>query len=115
MPEKSIAQKLFIKEETQVLLINAPAGYASKLGKLPKNATVVKESSAPVDFIQVFVANRRELEMQAPRVKKLLKPAGMLWICYLRHIENQDGHQPRYAACSSARVWLGGRVTDFYR
>ncbi len=84
MPEKSIAQKLFIKEGMQVLLINAPAGYAAKLGKLPKNATVVKESSAPVDFVQVFVANRKELETQTSRVKKLLKPSGMLWICYLK-------------------------------
>ncbi len=81
--EKTIAQKLFIKEGMTVLLLNAPAGYAAKLGKLPKNASIVKQASARVDFIQLFVANRKQLEEHAPRLKKPLNPNGMLWICYL--------------------------------
>lgn len=84
MPEKSIAQKLFIKEGMTVLLVNAPAGYAAKLGKLPKDAMIVEGSSAPVDFIQVFLANRQEAEAYAPKMKKLLKPNGLLWLCYLK-------------------------------
>lgn len=84
MPEKSIAQKLFIKEGMKVLLVNAPPGYVAKLGKLPKNASIVKQTSSPVDFIQVFLANRKEAEAYAPKMKKLLKPNGMLWLCYLK-------------------------------
>lgn len=84
MPEKSIAQKLFLKEGMTVLLVNAPAGYGAKLGKLPKDAKIVKESSVPVDFIQVFLANRKEAEAYAPKMKKLLKPNGLLWLCYLK-------------------------------
>ncbi len=84
MPEKTLTQKLFIKEGMTALLVNAPAGYAAKVGKLPKNASIVKQASSPVDFIQLFAANRKEFEAQVPKVKKLLKPNGMLWICYLK-------------------------------
>ncbi len=84
MPEKTVAQKLFIKEGMRILLVNAPAGYVAKLGKLPKNVRVVKESSAPVDFVQLFIANRKELEAQLPKLKKALNPNGMLWVCYLK-------------------------------
>jgi hypothetical protein len=44
--------------------------------------TVVKALTQPVDLIQLFVANRRELEEQLPRLKAALKPDGMLWITY---------------------------------
>jgi hypothetical protein len=84
MPDKTLAQKLFIKEGMTVLLVNAPSGYATKLGKLPSGASIVKQTATPVDFVQVFVANRKELEEQAAKVKKLLRPNGMLWICYLK-------------------------------
>ncbi len=84
MPEKTVAQKLFIKEGMKILLVNAPAGYSAKLGKLPRNVTVVKESSMPVDFVQLFIANRKELEAQAPKLKKMLNPDALLWVCYLK-------------------------------
>lgn len=83
MPDKTIAQKMFIKPGMKILFINAPQGYAARIG-LPKTVKIVKASATPVDFIQVFVANENELKAQLPKLKKLLVPNGMLWVSYLK-------------------------------
>jgi len=83
MPEKTIAQKMFVKPGMKILFVNAPQGYAARIG-LPKNVKVAKASTAPVDFVQVFVANEKELKAQLPKLKKMLAPNGMLWVSYLK-------------------------------
>lgn len=84
MSDKSIAQKLLIKTGQTLLFVNAPRGYTSALGHLPKGTTVIKTPTAPLDFIQVFVANRAELEAQLPALKAQLAPKGMLWVTYYK-------------------------------
>jgi len=84
MAEKSVAQKLMIKEGRSVLLINPPAGYDALLGQLPAQVSVLSQPSEPVDIIQVFVANRAELEAQLPQLKPLVKPNGMIWVTYYK-------------------------------
>jgi hypothetical protein len=80
--EKSIPQKLFMKENYTVLLVNEPEGYNTKLGKLPKNVSLVSKPSGRVDFIQVFISSKSELESQLGRLKPFLKPQGLLWVTY---------------------------------
>ncbi len=82
MPEKSVAQKLFIKPGNKVLMLNPPPGYLAQLGALPGDATLLSATDKPVDVIQLFVANRAELEAQLPRLKSLLAPKGMIWVTY---------------------------------
>ena len=82
MSDKSIVQKLFIKPGNKILLINPPEGFQQQLGALPKDATIVSDTSPLVEVIQVFVANRAELEAQLPRLKDFLAPKGMLWVTY---------------------------------
>jgi Protein of unknown function (DUF3052) len=82
MSEKSVAQKLLIREDYTVLLVNAPKGYKDTLGKLPKGATVVSKSSKPVDFIQIFAATKEEMTELFLKVKSLLKEEGLLWATY---------------------------------
>ena len=84
MAEKTIAQKLFIKPGHKVLIVNAPKGYKSTIGTLPDQATIITKVVAPIDVIQVFVANRKELEAQLPKLKPLLAPNGILWLTYLK-------------------------------
>lgn len=84
MAEKSVAQKLMIKEGRSVLLVNPPAGYDALLGDLPPQVTLETQTDAPVDIIQVFVSNRQELEEQLPRLKPLVKPKGMIWVTYYK-------------------------------
>ena len=82
MPDKSVAQKLLIKAGRKVLLVNTPKGYKSVLGELPEGTLVLTAPTEPADIIQVFVANRAELEAQLPRLKEALKADGALWVTY---------------------------------
>jgi len=82
MSDKTIAQKLFIKPGNTILLVNPPEGYLDRMGDLPDGTILRNVSSEPVEVIQVFVADRAELERQLPRLKELMKPKGMLWVTY---------------------------------
>ncbi len=82
MSEKSITQKLQIKENFKVLLVGEPKEYKEMLGELPQNAVLLQKSPEPVDVIQVFVYSRKGLEAQLPNLKNSLKPKGILWVSY---------------------------------
>jgi hypothetical protein len=83
MSDKTIAQKLLLKEGRRALIVNAQKDYAAALGDLPPGATLLKKPG-PADVIQVFVANRKELEAQLGKLKGLLAPSGMLWVTYYK-------------------------------
>jgi len=82
MSQKTIAQKLFIKEGNKVLFINVQEDYMSLLGDLPKNVEFSSESDKGVDFIQIFAENKAELEEQLPTLKKKMNDDGKLWVTY---------------------------------
>jgi hypothetical protein len=82
MSAKTLAQKLFIRENYKVLLVNAPKGYAELLGALPAGARVVTRANQAVDFIQIFATTKAEMDELAARAKPLLKQDGLLWLTY---------------------------------
>jgi hypothetical protein len=82
MSDKSIIQKLSVKPGSRFLLVNPPSGYIDRLGTLPEGAVLLNKSSSEVEAIQVFVANRAELEEKLPQLKELLSAKGMLWVTY---------------------------------
>ncbi len=77
----SLAQKLKIKEGTCILLINAPKGAEKTISPLPKWASFV-EAGKNHDFIILFVKDQKEVEKYFLKSVKLLKPDGLLWICF---------------------------------
>ncbi len=82
MSDKPIGQKLSLKPGSKFLLVNPPAGYAAQLGLLPSGVSLVNDPATVVDAIQLFVANRSELEVQLPRLMQRLSRNGMLWVTY---------------------------------
>jgi hypothetical protein len=82
MSEKSLAQKLAIKPGSKFMLVNAPNGYTTQMGDLPEGVMLLSDSSSLVDSIQVFVANRAELEARLPALARLLPLKGILWVSY---------------------------------
>ncbi len=82
MSDRPIGQKLSLKPGSKFLLVNPPAGYAAQLGPLPSGVNLVNDPTAVVDAIQLFVANRSELEAQLPRLMQRLSRNGMLWVTY---------------------------------
>jgi predicted CoA-binding protein len=82
MSDKTVAQKLLIKENYKVLFINEPNNYASILGELPKNTTMMTEPSKAVDFIQFFVTSNKELKEGLIKLKPHINPKVLLWVTY---------------------------------
>ena len=82
MSDKSIAEKLLIKENYTVTLINEPDNYRADLGKLPENVTVLNEAFEPVDLLQVFLTTEVELKTELADLKSCLKPGALLWLTY---------------------------------
>jgi hypothetical protein len=81
MSDKTLAQKLAIKEGFQVLLVRAPEGYAERLRPLPSGVSV-NAPAGPYEVIQLFVATQRQLESSLPPLKLLLKPSGYIWVSW---------------------------------
>jgi len=84
MSEKTIVQKLLIKEGYRVLVANAPQGYVASLAELPSGVTVATglDSAGPFDVIQTFVSSQGAFEAQLSGLNARLKPQGLLWITY---------------------------------
>jgi len=75
-------QKLGIKPEMRIAIVNAPRGYGRVLGKLPSRVTRKASAVGPLDFVQFFTTERRELERRFAALARALAPAGMLWISW---------------------------------
>ncbi len=82
MSDKTIAQKLLIKENYKVLFINEPENYAAILGELPKNVIMLTEPAISVDFIQFFVTSDKELKEGLIELKPYLSSKVLLWVTY---------------------------------
>ena len=89
MSDTSVAQKLLMKPGQKVLLVNPPKGYKALLGEIPKDVKFLKEAGEAADLIQVFVASRKELEAELPRLKPLLAPKGLFWVSYCKGTSKQ--------------------------
>ena len=76
-----LVKKLGVKENSNVAFINAPDGYEEVL-ELPPTVIVSSRSKEPLDFVQLFVKSRPELEHKFPQYSAKLKPSAMFWISW---------------------------------
>ena len=74
-----LAQKLGIKAGMKVVAMGAPAGYRKWLAPLPEKVSFSDKPSAGSGFIHLFVTERRMLEKELKRLRKLVADAGVLW------------------------------------
>ena len=79
---KTLSQKLGIKQGDKVILLNHPENYGHLLFPFPDNTSVFDTLSINADFIQFFTKSRSELEDHFVNLKKSLKPDGMLWVSW---------------------------------
>jgi hypothetical protein len=79
---KPLVQKLGIKAGARIAILNPPAGYAWTLGKLPAGVKRKTTSTGPLDFIQLFTTEQRDLDRRFAALARALAPAGMLWISW---------------------------------
>lgn len=78
-----LIKKLGIKPGHQLLIVDEPEAYWKWISPLPAD-TKAREKPAPasLDFVHLFVRERKRYEKEVLRLKKLLKPDGMIWISW---------------------------------
>ena len=77
-----LAQKLGIKPEHKVATVGAPAGYRKLLAPLPKGVSFTTDIAADAPFVHLFVRERKRLEKELKRLRRLLADAGALWVSW---------------------------------
>ncbi len=83
MSEKTVAEKLQVREGQKLLIVNPPESYPESLVKhLPKSVAMLKDANGDADVIQAFTTSKSELNNQLGKLKRLLNPRGILWITY---------------------------------
>ena len=75
-------QKLGVKENSRLLLVNPPEGFAADLGELPDGAATTTRLHLPIACTVVFVKTETELNKQFERIIPRLAPNGGLWIAW---------------------------------
>lgn len=80
MSERTVAQKLLIREGQVVALLDPPDGGADVLGTLPAGVRVVE--AAPADVVILVARDKASLEARWPTVADAVGPATILWLCY---------------------------------
>ena len=80
--KRPLVDKLGIKPETSVAIINAPANFEKTLGPLPAGVVPKSRLGANMDFIHAFFLSAKDLAAQFPKLKKALSESGTLWVSW---------------------------------
>lgn len=75
-----LPKKLGLKPGIAGAVLAAPDGYIRSLGQA--GASLRTTLSKSLDFVQIFVRSRSELERRLPKAVDALVPAGVLWISW---------------------------------
>jgi hypothetical protein len=84
MSEKSVAQKLGLKEGKTILLLNPPKPGTKLLGKMPRGASIAEAEDGPFPLILAFVSNRAVMVKMLELCKPKLADGGALWLAYAK-------------------------------
>jgi hypothetical protein len=77
-----LQRKLGIKDDSTVFLVNAPIHYLDWISPMPPGTQVRVRLIGEMDFIHLFVLERKAFESEFLRLKKNLKKNGVLWISW---------------------------------
>ena len=74
-----LPQKLGIKPESRVSLLDAPPEVRAELSRALAACENVSDERIALDFAMIFTKSKAELAKEFKRIGKQLAPAGMLW------------------------------------
>jgi hypothetical protein len=80
--QRSLVEKLGIKPGDRVVVLAAPADFASTLGALPKGTKLIRRLLPASACIIAFSKNAAALEAGFGRWKRALATNGALWVCW---------------------------------
>jgi hypothetical protein len=80
---KSLADKLGLKGDDNVCVINALANYDELIGHWPMGASVTREHLNEIfSFIHYFASERAKLVADLSQLAEHLEKTGMLWVSW---------------------------------
>ena len=85
---KTLSEKLGIKEDMRVRIVNPPANYSHCLGILPHGVALSDGRETSIDLIHFFAVKRDDLRRRFPSLKKKLSQSGALWISWPKRSSN---------------------------
>ncbi len=88
MTEKSVLDKLYVKNAATIAIMDAGPGNAALTDLLPPEKLV---ADGPADLILLFARSQAELEARLPAAKARLAPRGALWVAYVKGTSTQRG------------------------
>jgi hypothetical protein len=77
-----LAQKLGIKAGQRVVIVDGPAAYRKLLAPLPEAVSFSTKVDSGTTFIHLFVSERKTLEKELKRLRKLIADTGTLWVSW---------------------------------
>lgn len=77
-----LVKKLGIKPGALLYVIEPPVEYFKWLGALPDGVSVKSKLAGELDFIHLFVKDRKTFQQFFLKSKKFLKKDGMLWVSW---------------------------------
>jgi hypothetical protein len=77
-----LVKKLGIKAGSRLLLVGAPDQYMLLLEPLPEGVQFDTQLSERTDIVQIFSAQRVELEQLLASYRAKLKSTGMIWVSW---------------------------------
>lgn len=79
-----LAKKLGIKENSTVVVINAPDNYDYLLAPLPNGVRIVEKPVSNADTVQFFTNSRDELARGLSKYKDTIKQDGAIWVSWYK-------------------------------
>jgi len=80
MPDKTVAEKMYVKNAKALAVLNDGGEHAALLAQLPAERRVSEGENA--DWIVLFARSRAELERFLPAAQARLAPGGAVWVAY---------------------------------
>ena len=82
MADKTVTEKMHVKNATALAVLNAGSEHAALLDALP--AERMAQAGAPADWMLLLARSRAELEQHLPQAQARLAPGGALWVAYIK-------------------------------
>jgi len=79
---RSLTQKLGIKAGQKVATIGEPPSYRKLLAPLPDAVSFTMKIEPGAMFIHLFVSDRKTLEKELKRLRKLVADTATLWVSW---------------------------------
>ena len=84
---KSLAQKLGIRENDRIVVLDGPADYGELVGPLP-GVERAQRVSERVDLIHVFATRRADLERRLKSLRDSVRSDATVWVSWPKRSSN---------------------------